>query len=271
MNPPVVFLNGSFLPENQASIPISDRGFLYGDGVFTTIKVIQGKPEHLNLHLIKLFGDCEKVGIIPPKIAEKDVSELIRLNLAKEGVWRLKIVITGGNKPDLNLGQRAAGQCLITIKPYTGHASTCRLISYPFPISYPMGSFKSLSYLDRLWVKDYALKNDVDDVLLYDPAGRILESSFANIFWKIGNELFFPDPSLPFYQGVTIQIILDSCQSLSMNTVPSLAKLDEIPEKAQFYLCNSLRGVIPVVAIDDKNYIRDLSFEEIIGCNKSVS
>lgn len=260
----IVYLNGKFLPEDQAVIPVSDRGFLFGDGIFTTIKVSDGHPEFLGLHLIKFVQDCEKIGIIPRQISENDIAKLIEINEAQKGTWRLKIAMTGGLSPGINLAKREAGQFLMTVKPYAGHVSTCKLVSYPHPISYPMGKFKSLSYLDRLSLADYAQKQGYDDVLVYDHVGMILESSVANIFWRIGKDLYFPDSALPFYQGVTLQIILAAAENAGMKGHSVRAKLNDISDEAHVYLCNSLKWCTPIVAIDEKHYTRDLLFEETL-------
>lgn len=260
----IVYLNGKFLPENDAAIPVSDRGFLFGDGMFTTIKVDHGHPEFLKQHLKRLEQDCEAVEIVPQKFLEETVFELIEKNHAENGVWRLKIIMTAGSNPGIHLAKRAAGQFLMTIKPYAGHASPCRLVTYPYPISSPMGKFKSLAYLDRLWIADYAFKRGFDDALLCDNAGVVLETSIANLFWRKGQDMFFPDHSLPLYQGITLQMILTAAKSMGMNIFPVRAKLNEISDEAQLYLCNSLKGIVPITAIDEKTYARDLLFEEAL-------
>lgn len=264
MHASIVFLNGKFLPENEAVIPVSDRGFLFGDGIFTTIKVDQGHPQFLAQHLKKFEEDCNAIGIVPQKVSEEMIIKLIESNRAVEGVWRLKLLMTGGSDPGIGLERRQAGQFLMTIKPYAVQVSTSRLVSYPYPVSYPLGRFKSLSYMDRLWLADYAFKRGFDDALVHDEAGRVLETSIANIFWRIGKDLFFPDSSLLFYHGVTLHMILLAAESLGMVLYPMRAKLDEISDNAQFYLCNSLKGIVPVTAINEKSYSRDLLFEETL-------
>lgn len=259
----IVYLNGKFLPEKEATIPVSDRGFLFGDGIFTTIRVEDGRPEFLGLHLKKLIVDCEEVGIAPQEVSEEMVYRLIEKNHAENGVWRLKIIMTGGDGPGITLDKRS-GQFLMTIKPYGGFISPCRLVSYPHPISSPIGKFKSLAYLDRLWIADYASKQGFDDALVCNHAGKILETSIANVFWRKGNDLFFPDHSLSLYQGITLQMVLSAAERMGMNIFPVSVGLEEIPDEVQFYLCNSLKRMVPVAAIDEKSYARDLIFEEAL-------
>ena len=161
-----------------------------------------------------------------------------------------------------NLEKRAHAQLLITLKPYLGHLSTCRLTCYPYPIIHPLAKVKSLAFLDHLLVVDYALKQGFDDAIVQDHQGMVLETSVANLFWRFGNDLFFPDPSLSLYQGITLQQVLIAAEKIGLNKVPVQARLEDIPADSQLYICNSLKGIVPVIEIDTKPFKRDLIFEQ---------
>src|ERR1700756_261441 len=102
----IVYYNGQFLPEEAARIPCTDRGFLFGEGVFTTVRVQKGRAEWLTRHFERLKDHSRQLGIESPILDEKMVAQLIRENRAVDGIWRLKIVVT----------QRSL---LMLIKPYT--------------------------------------------------------------------------------------------------------------------------------------------------------
>jgi branched-subunit amino acid aminotransferase/4-amino-4-deoxychorismate lyase len=84
------------------------------------------------------------------------------------------------------------------------------------------------------------------------------------VFWRKGNDLFFPDHSLSLYQGITLQMVLIATERMGMNIFPVSVGLEEIPDEVQFYLCNSLKRIVPVASIDEKSYGRDPIFEEIL-------
>lgn len=248
MTSSIVYLNGKFLLEDEAFIPVTDRGFLFGEGIFTTIRVCEELPEYLEAHLEKLAKDCELAKIPYRKVQKDTITALIEKNHALSGVWRLKIILT-------------AGQFLMTLQPYVGHPAEYRLTVYPYPSSRPLDRLKSLAYMDRLWMADYALKRGFDDVLVLNSEGEVLETSVANIFWREKQTLYFPDSSLSLYQGITLQRVLQAGKQMGMQVIPVKEKLRDISEEAQFYLCNSLRGVVPVVSIDERICLRDLEFE----------
>ncbi len=258
-----VHWNGKIVSEHEASIPISDRGFLYGDGLFTTIKVTDGKPECFPLHLQRLATQCQQLRILTPEITFGHISELIDSNGAHEGTWRLKIIITGGDGDQLHLSERAYGQLLLTLKPYTGPFCTpCRLSIFPWPISKPTAELKSLAYLDRLWIKDYALQRGFDDAIVLDFKHHLLETAFCNIMWKHDDQMFTPSDTLPLVPGVSLQIIKTVIHQMGLRFQSVQAKLNDIPKEANLFVCNSLMGPCPVVEVDDQRFSCDTDFEK---------
>jgi 4-amino-4-deoxychorismate lyase len=267
----IAFWNGIFCPEDEVKIPLNDRGFLFGDGVFTTLRLENGTIEALERHLKKLNEQCHALNLAPPKIKKSWLDALIAKNQAAKGIWRLKILLTGGNEDNLRLAPKRCGELIITLKPYKGLSySPRRLGCYPTPIHSSIAKVKSLAYLERLLVKEYALNNGFDDCVVKDFEGHLLETAYANLFWRKEDQLFFPDPELPYYFGVSLERVMDGVKKDNINT--SFIKAKEIPEQAQVYLCNSLIGICPVVLFGKQSFSRDLPFEAMLyAAYKSAS
>lgn len=261
----IVFWNGRFCPENDVKIAFNDRGFLFGDGVFTTLRLEDGTIEALDRHLNKFEEQCIYLGITPPKIDKRWLTELVAKNQALQGIWRLKILITGGSEDNLRLTpNRPVGQLIITLKPYLGISyHPLRLSYYPFPIQSTTSRIKSLAFLERLMIKEYALRENFDDCIVRDAEGFLLETAYANLFWRIREQLYLPNPSLSYYSGVSLGRVIDAAKLCTLDICPIKAK--EIPSDAQVYLCNSLIGICPVTLIEQQSFTRDLYFEETLG------
>jgi 4-amino-4-deoxychorismate lyase len=264
----IIFWNGSFVSKDKVLIPFNERGFLYGDGVYTTLKVNNGFVRFLNSHLIRLQSHSEKVNIIFPEFRMDWINELIKQNNASTGFWRLKIIITGGERDSLDLPQRTHGHLLITLKPFIPLSNPCvRLTVFPEPIVKPTAQIKSLASLDRLVIKEYAKQKHYDDAIVLNSENFILETSYSNFFFKSGNYLYTPDPLLPILEGITIGKIAEISAKLGYSMLKSRFKLEDIPQSAQIYTCNSLNELSPVIAIDDKAFGRDLFFERPLRDN----
>lgn len=246
----VVYFNGQFIEEERAMVPIGDRGFLFGDGLFTTVKVEGGRASLLNEHLRRLISQCTTLGIAEPAISSTLVEQLIEKNGAYEGVWRMKILVTGGLSPALSLPRGRSGSLLITLKRVEIVSSPVRVTIYPVPIATPLARLKSLSYLERLFIAQYAMERGAEDALVCSPEGFLLEASFSNIYWVVGKELFTPSEELPLLFGVALKEIIETFEESGGRVYKGRFRLEEIPADSDIFLCNSLRGALPVERID---------------------
>lgn len=251
----IVYLNGAFLPEEQAFIPIGDRGFLFGDGVFTTLKVDEGRLQDAPEHLSRLVRHCKALRIRPPPIDESLLGEVVKCNQADRGIWRMKIVITGGSGRELSLPERDAGTVLITLqKVESFQTAPLRLVLYPYPHAESFYRLKTLSYLCRLQVKQFAKDAGADDALVLSPEGYILEAAFSNIYWIAGKSLFTPEESLPLLYGIALQKRVEAAKIEGYSICRGKYRLEEIPSDAKVYLCNAIAGESSVAAIDQRGF-----------------
>ncbi len=233
-----VYLNGHYLAAREAAIPINDRGLIFGDGLFTTLRVHQGLLENAESHLQRITDQCKELNIIPPYIPLSVLEHLVVLNHAQVNTWRMKIIVTGGNSTALHLPQRDAGAVLITLDPYAPPINPYRLCMYPYPTH--RSHVKSLSYLHRLQIKQYALERGYDDAIATTAEGYLLECAFSNIFWKIEAKIYTPDPVLPLLSGIFLS---------TLTTIKVQMKLSEISKEAEFFICNSLIHSHPIESI----------------------
>lgn len=231
--------------EAEAVIPIQDRGFLFGDGVFTTIKVENGLVVQVDLHLERIQSHCQRLNINPPNLTKEVLKRVIQKNGASSGIWRLKVIITGGNSSVLHLPKRDFGVCLVTIKPYTPPSKLLRVCQYPHPVVGPLINLKTLSYLERLVIKQYAIDRGFDDAVVCSIEGYVLETAFSNLYWKDEETYFTPDLTLPLLQGTHLASISGVRQSKT--------SYEELKEKEDVYLCNAM-SVIKIAEFSECNF-----------------
>ncbi len=253
-----VFLNGEFQPEEIAKIPISDRGFLFGEGIFTTIRVHQGQCELFPGHLERLQSQARTLGFEFEMSNFDWIGELIKRNNASEGIWRLKIILTAScDNNSIKLGT-----LLATLHPFQGKTSElCKLCLFPLPFVAPLAQLKSLSYLDHLYVRKYGEQQGCHDAIATSEQGFLLETGCSNLFWIDQGLLWVPDPKLPYLKGVFLQSILPQ---LPITVRPVEATLDDVPSTASVYMCNSLTHARPVLSIEQKSFPRNEQFEAML-------
>lgn len=255
----IVYHESAFIPEEEAKISFLDRGFLMGDGLYATIQVFEGKALFLKNHLDRVKAQSLNLGIDLPTLNEKLIYDLIDNNGAHQGIYKLKIVVSGGTDQLMRLPRNRAGSLLIFLKPFTPPPyKPLTMALYPETVVSPHSSFKSLAHLTRYFVAEYAHERKCDDALTRSPEGYLLEASFANIFWVEDETLFTPDRHLPLHFGVSIS------EAFAMVSKAQFVrkKLEEIPETACLYRINTMSGIRPIEKIEAKVFRRDLSLEK---------
>jgi len=235
-----LFYDGCFYEEDRPVVTCSDRAFLFGDAIFTTMLVEDGVPCYPARHLKRLYEQCHNLGICVPFLNEGAIAELINRNKALAGSYRLKVFVSGGSDKALALPKRK-GRVMMSIAPFKKRTAALRVCLFPEALGSPISRFKSASYLERLYLKQYALDRGCDECVTLSKEGFLLEGAFSNIYWLIDDTLYTPDPKLPFLQGVMLDVIKDGWEGKVEN---ALMRLEDLPPEASLFFCNSLNGAL---------------------------
>jgi 4-amino-4-deoxychorismate lyase len=244
-----VFLNGIFYLENEAKVSITDRGFLFGEGVFTTLRVHEGQCEFLSAHLKRLEEQAHFLNLNCPAIRLEWLQELIERNQAMRGTWRLRMILT-------------ADHLLLTLQPYQASSTdSFRLCLFPQPFERPLAHLKSLAYLDYLYMRNYAKQQGFDDSVTQTKEGYLLETSCANLFWIDQNGCGVPHRQLPYLKGIFLHAILDH---LALPVYEAHTTVQQLLSGASLYICNALMHVRPVTAVGDDSFERNPQTEALL-------
>jgi branched-chain amino acid aminotransferase len=208
--PSIVWLNGTWIDQNKALVPVDDRSLRLGDGIFDTIRVHKGKLIHSNAHLDRLAK-----GLVFFKL-DYDISQLehhchalIAKNMLMEGFVR--IIIRRGNGQGSVVGYRppehTVSSCVITsfaspLLPPT----PVRLAVSSVPLAWRVPC-KILSALPYIAAMQEAIGQGCDNALMLTYDGLVCEASNANIFWIQGETLYAPAPDLPFIPGTVAALV----------------------------------------------------------------
>ncbi|KAF3363282.1 putative 4-amino-4-deoxychorismate lyase [Chlamydiales bacterium STE3] len=255
-----VFLEDRTCLESEAKIPIEDRGYLFGDGVFRTLRVEEGRIAFFNEHLKQLKNDCMALQLDCPLIEESLLYHLIHLNQAYHGIWRLKLVLSAKTREK----KIAPSRLLITLQPYSLPNESLKLVTYSHGIAQALAKVKSLAYLEYLLACSYAQDLLADDALLIGEGQTLLECSKANFLWHFDGTLYFVNPFLPYYQGVMQNICLKAAVKAGFKTQACQIRLQDIPQGANLFATNALRGIKPVTQVDGQVFSQNKEFEEEI-------
>lgn len=256
----IVFINGDFIEEEQATISVFDRGFLYGDGVFETLRIYNGKPFLFDRHIGRLSHGLGSL-FIGDKYSFSEylefTSELIEKNNVTEGVLRIQATrgpgkrgysTTGNYDPTVLISLHEAPNIdpnnVLPVKL----ATSIQILSDHDPFS----TLKTTNKLANIVALREAEKAGMDDALLTNQTGNITEASGSNVFWTKDNTLFTPPVSSGCLSGITRGMILELAIALKLPTSQQDITPKELGNAESVFLTNSVREIQPVIQIDDK-------------------
>lgn len=248
MSAKLVFLNRRFVPEDEASFSVFDRGLLYGDGLFETVRIYDGKFFRLGAHIKRLFSGLKVLGIkIPYTHAEIEIftRELALTNRIEKGFAR--IVISRGEG---FLGFSPRGSA-------TPHVAICarartvaarlkevwNLTVHKRPIS-PL-PLKSLSYLPHVLARKQAEDDGFDEAILLDGQGRVIEATASNLFLWRDDHLITPALSTGCLPGITRAEVIKVARKEGYRVTEKVFGMEECRKADALFLTNSLLEIVP--------------------------
>jgi branched-chain amino acid aminotransferase len=251
MAEPVVWINGELLPESAAGISPFDHGFLVGDGVFETCKVIGGRAFALSRHVERLRRSAEGLDLELPGLVQ--LHRAVVATIAENGedvVGRLRITVTGGPGP---LGSSRGGgppTVVIVAMPAEPWPDTTRVVTVPWPRNErgATAGLKTTSYAENVVALAYANERGGGEALFPNTRGELCEGTGTNVFVGLGGRLVTPPLSSGCLAGITRELLLEL--GVAEEADVSMAALAEVEEA---FVASSTREVQPVSRIDDRD------------------
>ena len=248
---PVAFLNGDFFSASMARISAGDRGFLYGDGLFETIRIHDARPFLWEWHMMRLTDGAVSLGIALPQTTESllsNVHELIRRNSMSQSVMRIALSrgvgergygVTGEEQPTLLVTQHS---------PPTTPAKPLSLVSTSARVAIgdPLAKVKSTNKLGSILAKRDAAAQGADDGLILNSDGNVTETSSANLFWVEGGTLHTPPVSDGVLPGVTRRLVVALASTLGQAVREESVTSDRLQQADAVFVTSAATGVIAV-------------------------
>jgi aminodeoxychorismate lyase len=254
----LVFLNGEFVPEEQAVVPVLDRGFLYGDGLFETIRVFAGRPFRWNEHMQRLHRGAGFLRIRLPfdtSAQRRIADELIGRNAMPDCVLRVTLSRGTGQRgysprgaetPTFVMTLHAAPAIHLQDPPrWRAIRSTFRI-----PANDPLSAFKTANKLTQVLARAEADAAGVEEALLLNEREEIVSSTAANLFWIEESGVCTPALETGALPGVTRGVVFELCAGLKVGVQEVSATLDPVRKARGVFLTSSVAGIIEVSEID---------------------
>jgi len=254
----IVCLNGEFLPSEEAKIPVKDYGFLFGYGLYETMRAYEGVPFRLDRHLERLQRSMDFLNI-PLKARELKDAILTTIRLNGYLNARVRVTVTAGTgtfAPSLVSCRQPS--VLITVAEYIPYAPEVYHGGLRVTVSdirrnsqSPLPSMKTTCFLESLLAREKARQAGFDDALLLNDQGNLAEASSSNLFLVVGDDLVTPAVGGGILPGVTREVILEICSRESIKAIERDVTFCELISADEVFLTNSMIEIMPVIRVDE--------------------
>ena len=254
----MIYLNGEFMPLAQAKIPVLDRGFIFGDGVYEVVPVYSGHPFRLGEHLRRFQNSMDTIQIGNPHSNEEWTRltiEIVKLNGG--GDQQVYYHVTRG------------------VAPKRDHALTKGIVPTVFMMANPLVTpppeqvangvatvssddnrwlrcdIKSISLLANCLKRQYALDQDAAEVVMFRD-GFLTEGSASNILVVKGGTLLAPPKDNLILPGITYDVILELAQANGVPVAVRRIAESEVRSADELWLTSSTKEVLAISTLDGK-------------------
>jgi branched-chain amino acid aminotransferase len=258
-----IYLNDRFVPQADARISVMDHGFLYGDGVYETLRAYGGLIFMLRQHLERLERSARMIGLTVPLGLEQWpplLAESLQRNQVDDAYLRITI---------------SRGEGAIGLDPSLCPSPTLVVIAQALP-SYPARMYeegvrliigqtrrnlaealspqiKSLNFLNNILAKREATAAGAFDTVMRNGAGHLAECTTSNLFFVRRGRLHTPGTACGILDGITRTVVLRLAQSQRIETEEGHYAPEDLLSAEECFLTNTTMELMPVQRVDDRH------------------
>jgi 4-amino-4-deoxychorismate lyase len=241
-------------------VSVADRGLLYGDGVFETVAVVDGRAACWPRHLTRLQAGCERLGIrgVDYPCLTAEVARLVE---NRERATLKVLVSRGSGGRGYRPPESVTPSRMMQLHPWpdmqpswADSGVAVRRCSIRLGHNAALAGIKHLNRLEQVLARLEWDDPGIMEGLLMDVAGNPVEGTMSNLFIVRDNVLLTPGLRLCGVAGIMRSVILDLAEQQALATRICTIGNDELLQADEVFLTNSLIGIWPVIAIDNTSY-----------------
>lgn len=251
-----VYLNGEYLPAEQAKVSVFDRGFLFGDGVYEVIPVYQGHCFELEGHLARLQRSLDGVRINNP-LTDVEWSEMIQTLIDRNGGGdqAVYLQVTRGVAPRDHLFPANATPSVFVMSnpmqpiPDAFKAQGIKCITLP-DIRWQRCDIKAITLLANSLLKQQAHEQGAQEALLIKD-GHLTEGAASNAYIVKNGVIYTPEKNAEVLPGITRDVVLRLAEQAGIELHQQMITEAELHDADEIWISSSTREMLPVTLLDD--------------------
>lgn len=251
MTQPICYLNGKYVPLDQACLPLNDLGIVRGYGVFDFLRTYNGVPFKLREHIQRLQKSAQLIGLTlswSTEELEAIAQDTLTRNTFPES--NIRIVVTGGSSTDFitPLGQPSLMVIITPVSEYPRdyYEQGVKAITVQIDRFFP--SAKSLNYISAIGALQQAKLTYAVEALYVNQQSHVLEGTTTNLFVFRGSQLITPKENI--LNGITRAVVLELAND-KFDVIEQPIYHSELSSCDEAFITSSTKEIMPIVQIDD--------------------
>ncbi len=255
-----IFLNDKLVDVGQACVSVADSGFLYGAGLFETMRACNGVVFELDGHIDRLFGSAEALFITNTydKSFVKDaIYKTLDANKLTEA--RMRLTLSGGSVSALQ--EQAVSTLVITATEFQAYPAELYekgvlavLSGYRQNPNDPVYGHKTLSYLARIKALELARRKQATEALWFTTDGRLAEGCISNVFIVKDSVVYTPKLDTPILAGIARKTVCRIAKEKGIELVEKDLSIDDVLKADEIFLTNVIMQVLPIANLEQHTY-----------------
>ena len=257
----IVYLNGDYLPQEQALISPMDRGFLFGDGLYEVVPFQHNRPIGFTRHIQRLFNGMKELGY-PSFLSEEEyraiAEKLLSLNAFNDAASAVYFQITRGAYAKRYHGYPKDVTPTVFAFAFTLPAPPTPDISTVKGLRVTLAEdkrwqrchIKSTSLLGNVMHFQGAIAAGVDETILVNAHQQITEASTSNVFVVVDGNIVTPPLDHQLLPGITRALVIESLSREGISVTQSYLSRDELLSADEVWLTSASKDISPVVSVD---------------------
>ncbi len=258
----LVYLNGRFVPKEEATVSVFDHGFLYGDGIYETMRAYSGRFFHLDKHLDRLRCSADAVSLKLPLPLEKirDVlHEALTVNNIQDAYVRIQIS-RGPGEIGLDPALCPEPTTVVVARYLKGYPPEYYEKGVSAAVvqtrrNHPLAldpAIKGTNFLNNILAKIESIKAGAYEGIMLNWEGFVAEGTISNIFMVKNGVLQTPHLRTGILEGVTRGLVLELARKENIAVKETVFTPRELLDAEECFITNSTIEIMPVTAVDGK-------------------
>ncbi|MGL4173471.1 MAG: aminotransferase class IV [Actinomycetota bacterium] len=248
--------NGRLIAPHESALSVLDHGFTVGDGVFETLKIVQGVPFALSRHLRRLTSSALALGLPAPDldVILAGIEQVLHAGAALE-FGRLRVTVTSGPGPLGSERDQGHRSVVVLAAPASRPPESIAVVTVPWARNErsAVAGVKTTSYADNVVALAYARERGAGEAIFANTRGELCEGTGSNVVVMIDGTMVTPPLSSGCLAGITRELLVQWAREENWDIEERDIPMAEFTKADEMLITSSTRDVQPVHQVDDRH------------------